>query len=201
MSEDPNSSAVVKELLGMVDEFLQHMAALEAENQDLRERLSSSASQEIVPVEEATAVLVVDPDVGQAKSLSGMLEKKGCQTTHASSSAEALRLCGEKEFGLIIVESELGDGSGLELLAKLREAATDAEQLIIVGFSSADIAVQALRVGASGFLLKPLTEDDVTEKLDDIFKQHQLKLRSKRYLNNLRSRYQKLLKNFHNGQD
>ena len=47
--------------------------------------------------------------------------------------------------------------------------------LIVVGFTSADIAVQALRVGASDFLLRPLTEADVADKLSTVFKERQLK--------------------------
>lgn len=198
MTEDGSKSSVlINELIGMIDEFLQHMAALEQENRDLRARLESAGSQEIPAVPQASKVLVVDGDETQAKVLVEVLEKRSCETTVVTSGADALASCAGNDYGLIIVESKLGDGSGLDILKQLKEKAPESDILIIVGFTSADTAVQALRLGAADFLLRPLTAEDVAEKLADLFKQQVLKTRSRGYLDNLRERYQKLLKVFY----
>jgi ActR/RegA family two-component response regulator len=202
VTEDGSKSSVlINELIGMIDEFLQHMSLLEQENRDLRARLENAgtegeaAAPEAAP--EACTVLVVDADETQSKVLTQVLTKQGCEPTVVTSGADALSACENTEYGLIIVESKLGDGSGLDILKQLAEKSPDTDILIIVGFTSADTAVQALRLGAADFLLRPLTEDDVADKLTELFKQQQIKTRSRRYLNNLRDRYQKLLKVFY----
>ncbi len=178
----------------MIDEFLQHMSALEQENQDLRAQLEHAGSQEVAVVAEPAKVLVVAGDEAQAKVLSDVLKRRHCAPTVVTSGTDALASCSDTEYALMIVESKLGDGSGLDILTQLKEKAPESEILIIVGFTSADTAVQALRLGAADFLLRPLTETDVADKLSEMFKQRQIKTRSRRYLNNLRDRYQKLLK-------
>lgn len=198
MTEDGSKSSVlINELIGMIDEFLQHMAALEQENRDLRARLESAGSKEVAEVPGTAGVLVVDADEAQAQVMVGVLQAQSCETTVVTSGAAALASCEKNDYGLIIVESKLGDGSGLDILKQLKEKAPESDILIIVGFTSADTAVQALRLGAADFLLRPLTADDVADKLSELFKQQQLKTRSRKYLNNLRDRYQKLLKTFY----
>jgi DNA-binding NtrC family response regulator len=188
---------LINELIGMIDEFLQHMSALEQENRDLRARLENAGSEEVAAVPEAARVLVVDGDEAQSRVLVSVLEKRSCKSTVVRSGAEALRHCADHDYNLIILESKLGDGSGLDILKQLKEKAPEADILIVVGFTSADTAVQALRLGAADFLLRPLTEADVAGKLAEMFKQQHIKKRSQRYLNNLRDRYQKLLKTFY----
>lgn len=199
MTEDGSKSSIlINELIGMIDEFLQHMSVLEQENRDLRARLESAGSDEVAAaVPEAGSVLVVDADEAQSQVLVGVLQKRSCKATVVTSGAEALASCKENNYSLIIVESKLGDGSGLDILKQLTEKAPESDILIIVGFTSADTAVQALRLGAADFLLRPLTEDDVADKLSEIFKQQQIKTRSRQVLNNLRERYQNLLKTFY----
>ena len=199
MTEDGSKSSVlINELIGMIDEFLQHMSALEQENRDLRARLESAGSEEVTEVPEAAAgVLVVDADEAQAKVLVDVLEARSSEATVVTSGAAALTSCDENDYSLIIVESKLGDGSGLDILKQLKEKAPESDILIIVGFTSADTAVQALRLGAADFLLRPLTTEDVADKISELFKQQQIKTRSRKYLNNLRDRYQKLLKTFY----
>lgn len=198
MTEDgKKSSVLITELVGMIDEFLQHMSALEQENRDLRARLESSGSEEVAETVEACNVLVVDADEAQSEVLVSVLKKRGCESTVVTSGADALAICAKGEFSLIIVESKLGDGSGLDILKKLKEKSPESDILIIVGFTSADTAVQALRLGAADFLLRPLTEEDVADKITELFKEQQIKKRSRKYLNNLRDRYQKLLKTFY----
>jgi len=191
------SSTLINELIGMIDEFLQHMSLLEQENRDLRARLENAGSEDTDTAPESSAVLVVDADKAQSEVLVRVLQKRNCGTTVVTSGAEALASCEKNDYSLIIVESKLGDGSGLDILKQLAEKSPNADLLIIVGFTSADTAVQALRLGAADFLLRPLTEEDVVEKLSELFKQQQIKTRSRRYLNNLRDRYQNLLKVFY----
>ncbi len=185
----------------MVDEFLQHMAALEQENRDLRARLESTGDETAPPEPAPTKVLIVGGDEAQSEVLREVLEGRGCETVTVATGADAVAACDGASFGMIILESKLGDGSGLDILQKLKDRAQEAEILIVVGFTSADTAVQALRLGASDFLLRPITQQDVGEKLSELLKRRQIKTQSRLYLNNLRNRYQNLLRDHFDDSD
>ena len=194
MSDNPQgNAALIQELLKMVDEFLRHMAALEAENRDLRAQLVSWGKEPGgTPEAELATALVVDPEPQRAAELMAMLGRAGCRAESVATGDAALHRLGRARFSLLVLESELGGESGLDLLERLREAAPETECLIVVGFTSADIAVQALRRGASAFCLRPVQEEELAARVREALGRQAIEQRSKRYLNDLRTRYERI---------
>jgi DNA-binding NtrC family response regulator len=190
---DQDSKALIDELLGMVDEFLKHMAELEAENQDLRQQLVSSGSEPKITGPEPVPVLIVDPEESRARSLGEMLERCGCRVSRVPTTTEALERLGAEEFNLVFVESQVGGDNGLGIIQQVKEAAPEADCLIVVGFTSADKAVQALRMGATDFFIRPVQEEDLLTRVGEILQRQRIEQRSRRYLADLRDRYQKIV--------
>lgn len=188
--KDP--AALIEELLRMVDEFLKHMDALEAENRNLRAQLVSSGSTPAPAAGDPVPVLVVDPEASRAEELIGILRRCGCQGTHVTGGDAALARLRSEAFHLVVVESELGSESGLDFVKRLREAAPEAECLIVVGFTSADTAVQALRLGASAFCIRPVQEDELQARVGELLQKRHIAQRSRRYLNDLRERFARI---------
>jgi two-component system response regulator PilR (NtrC family) len=108
--------------------------------------------------QEAGPVLVVD-DEESVRSLLGLLvQRAGAEAIAADSVAEARRLAAAHPGGglaLAIVDKNLPDGSGLDLLRWLRESAPEVPVMVVTGYGSAEAATQALRLGAFDYLLKP----------------------------------------------
>ncbi|MCB9558291.1 MAG: sigma-54-dependent Fis family transcriptional regulator [Deltaproteobacteria bacterium] len=82
----------------------------------------------------------------------------------ASSLASARQLVGTVEFDAAVVDLQLGDGSGLDLVAEIRVAHPRAEVIVLTGHGTIDTAIEAIRAGAYDYLRKPcpLEELDVT---------------------------------------
>jgi DNA-binding NarL/FixJ family response regulator len=86
----------------------------------------------------------------------------------AGTLAEARRLQRAIEPDLILLDVGLPDGSGLELLVEQHEHPTRAEIVVLSSFSDEETIVRAIRLGASGYLLKQESGDQVAEALQQI---------------------------------
>lgn len=204
MSEqDKDSAQWVGELLDLVDGFLEHMAALEEENQALRAQLGRPLADPSAADRRSTTeapTLVIDSDPGRAASLSDQLVRCGCTPTTTSSTAEALALLGKGDFAVAFVQGDLdgnGEPGGIAFIQQARETNPEIECIVVVGFSSADRAVQALRLGASDFMIHPVQQEDLESRVAAILGRRQITLRSRRYLSDFRQRYQDIRDRLH----
>ncbi|MDZ7702668.1 MAG: response regulator [Halobacteriales archaeon] len=89
------------------------------------------------------AVLHVDPDDESAAAVADELEAAGLSTVHrASTAAEALAALEEQSVGGVITEYDLPDGTGLELLNRVREAAPDTVCVLYTATGTDDIPTE-----------------------------------------------------------
>ncbi len=82
--------------------------------------------------------------------------KDGYQISEAGSLAEASRLMAERRFDLIIIDVNLPDGNGLDLINAEREAQNLVPIIVITGAGDIPLAVEAMQRGADNFLMKPI---------------------------------------------
>src|SRR4051812_40568654 len=104
-------------------------------------------------------VLVVDDDPLLQRNLLAWLPASGYEAIGAGSVAEATQVAGWESFDLAIIDLQLPDGSGIDVLQRLKERQPRLVCLILTGTATVDNAVAALRHGlAFDFLRKPVTE-------------------------------------------
>jgi len=101
-------------------------------------------------------ILVVEDDLDASDNLCDILELHGHRVWTAATAADALARPDLASISVILLDWNLPDASAPELLAELDAAAPDAEIIIITGHGEFEIAVAALREGASDYLLKPI---------------------------------------------
>ena len=101
------------------------------------------------------AVLVVDDEPGMRNFLVKTLGPRAGQVMAAGSAEEAEDLLRRHRFDLLILDITLPGKSGITLLKDLREQGNPCEVVLITAFADLDTAIEALRAGASDFLLKP----------------------------------------------
>jgi len=100
--------------------------------------------------------LAVDDDPNFLSALKELSEQSGFETTTVTSLADAKKKFEENIPDVVLMDLVLPDGSGFELLKDLEEAAASTEVVLITGHASVDSAVEALRLGVTDFLLKPI---------------------------------------------
>ncbi|WP_373232333.1 response regulator [Cohnella sp.] len=87
----------------------------------------------------------------------------------ASSAEEALDIAGEIPVALVITDIRMPEISGLELLTSLRRQYPDIKVIMLSGYSEFEYAKKALQQGAVDYLLKPVTQEEVSTCLKKVF--------------------------------
>jgi putative nucleotidyltransferase with HDIG domain len=105
------------------------------------------------------SVLVIDDETGPRDALKVIL--RPFFTIHAAESAQAaLQVLKQQHIDLITLDQKLPDRQGIDLLQDIKQQYTDIEVIIITGYGSLKSAMEGIRHGAAGYLLKPF---NVTE--------------------------------------
>jgi len=102
--------------------------------------------------------MVVDDEDGIRALLRPVFEKGGWAVETCPDAQSAMELLGREQFDLLIVDKNLPDRSGIELLRAARERGIETPALLITGNPTARLAGDLLALHVEGFLRKPFTE-------------------------------------------
>lgn len=108
-----------------------------------------------------TRVLVVDDEENIRLVLRTLLVKHGYEVTAASSAEEALEKVADEPPDFVIADVRMPGMSGIELVAKLREAGTEAVAIVMSAYGSVELALEAMKAGAYDYVSKPFKKDEV----------------------------------------
>ena len=111
--------------------------------------------------------LIVDDHEPTLVALSQLVDAEGYTTARAASIAEARSLLDASKFEVVLVDLNLPDGSGMNLLEDARNAGTSAV-VLITGQASVASAVAALRTGVTDYLTKPVDFDRLRSILNEV---------------------------------
>lgn len=102
-----------------------------------------------------TRILLVEGDALQADTIGASLRQKaGWEVTRAGTLLEAIRAAGEGSFDAAVLDADLPDGSGLDILDFLRIGSPGIRIMLLSDKSNESIAFHALSHGAGDFLVK-----------------------------------------------
>ncbi len=102
-----------------------------------------------------TLVLIVDDSPMDQALAAGLLKKHlGCETTTALDGGEGLQSIRDLKPDLIITDMQMPNLNGLEMVTRLREEGSQIPVVLMTAKGSEDLAVEALRIGASSYVSK-----------------------------------------------
>ena len=120
-------------------------------------------------------VLVVDDDAGLRKSLTLILEDAGYKVVMAGDAEEGLRKAKDTDPSLILVDVRMPGMDGLGFVESYRAAGGQAPLVVMTAYGGIDMAVNAIRHGASDFLAKPFGGEEVLLTLKKVEERENLK--------------------------
>jgi two-component system response regulator AtoC len=100
-------------------------------------------------------ILIVEDDANSAAMLSELVTQEGFSAVSAGSLGEARRAMAIRRPDLVLLDLVLPDGSGMDLFADV-ESLDQTDVVLITGHATVETSVQALRLGASDYLVKPI---------------------------------------------
>jgi len=118
-------------------------------------------------------VLVIDDDKGVTTSLSLLLKQSGYSPSTAKSPAEALSYLAENDVDLILQDmnfSRRTDGTeGLQLLENILSSNPSIPIILMTAWGSVPLAVEGMKKGASDFITKPWTNEQILHSVENAF--------------------------------
>jgi len=134
----------------------------------------------------ATArVLVVDDELSVREMLTTLLSQAGVPCSAASSAREALAMLEKTSFQAVISDLRMAPTSGLELLREVRAHFPSLAFLMATGVDDVRVGVQAMKLGADDYLLKPFDIDVVLLSLQRALERKQLEREVENYRRHL----------------
>lgn len=129
-------------------------------------------------------VLVVDDEPAIREILASHLTRAGHNVDMAATGQEALDRLGNADTDVCICDLRLPDFDGLEVIRRCKDKGIDVAFLIITAFASVNTAIEAMKLGANDYMMKPVQPDDVLIRLKHIADVSQLRDEN-RYLRKL----------------
>lgn len=122
-------------------------------------------------------ILIVDDELAIRLTLAEMLSNDGYQVTTAENGQAALEIISQDLFDLALIDINLGDMKGTDVLSAMREQSLDTVVIILTAHASLNTAIEALRQGAEDYLFKPCQADELREVIKKGLLKRQLDLR------------------------
>ena len=110
-------------------------------------------------------LIIIDDDFPFRERLSRSMQKKGFNVEIFSTSLETIERINVKNFDYAIVDMRLEDGSGLELIKKMKQKNPSTKSLLLTGYGNIATAVAAIKSGAIDYLPKPAEVDQIYDAL------------------------------------
>ncbi|RVT96845.1 sigma-54-dependent Fis family transcriptional regulator [Rhodovarius crocodyli] len=120
-------------------------------------------------------VLLVEDTPTQAEVAKAMLAALGHEVRHAATGAQALLLAQEWPADAVLVDLQLPDFSGFELMRRLRAEGSEAAMIVLTANGSVNTAVEAMREGAIDFIVKPYGKARLKVTLDNALENRALR--------------------------
>ena len=111
--------------------------------------------------------LIVDDHVGMRTTLQDILEDEGYQVSSASSGDEAIEICQDMNFDIILMDVRMPGINGVDAFRKIKTISKDTRVIMMSAYSIDEMKLEALKEGAIAFLQKPLDISQVLKLIEE----------------------------------
>ena len=129
-------------------------------------------------------VLIVDDDSSVRNTIYEYISNAGYNPTAASTAEEAIELVDNNDFAVVITDIRLPGMGGLEL-TKLIKKNNGADVIVVTGYSDDYSYEEAINIGASDFVIKPVRLEELLLRMRRVLKERQLSTERTRMMEKL----------------
>ena len=120
------------------------------------------------------SILIIEDTDSLREVLCTVLDCEGYRACGAASAEEALQLFAQQDFTLVLCDLKLPNKSGLDFLKEAREIKQGVPVIVMTAYGSIDIAVQAMKLGATDFISKPFDPAMLCNLIEQIAKHRRI---------------------------
>jgi len=130
-------------------------------------------------VKEMKPVLIVEDETIMRESLRDWLKDGGYEVETAKEGEEALEKIGKKEFSVAVLDLRLPGKDGLEVLKEATAKDPKIKGIVITAYPSVETAVEAMKIGAVDYMVKPFAPDALERAIQEILGPVQVEVKPK----------------------
>ncbi len=130
-------------------------------------------------------ILVIDDEKILRKRMKSLLELDGYETFTAGNGEESLEIFRKENPEIVLVDIKLPGIAGIEVLRQIKEEEKDTEVIMITGHAGIDSTIEALKIGAFGYLQKPLDYDELEIEIKKALKKQEIQKKLAEHVHNL----------------
>lgn len=119
-------------------------------------------------------VLIVEDELIIRTTLQEILQAEGYEVRSVDSTREALELVRARDFDVAICDVQLPDGDGIALMRNMLQIQANLFAIIITAYATVENVVEAFKIGAYDYIVKPVIFDDLLLKLERLFRHRSL---------------------------
>ncbi|HET9623865.1 MAG TPA: sigma-54 dependent transcriptional regulator [Kofleriaceae bacterium] len=112
--------------------------------------------------------MIVDDEAKLGRILVEMLEGAGHEVAHVTGGAEALRRVGAGALDVVITDLRMPDVDGMTVLRETRRLQPDADVVMMTAHATTQNAVEAMKLGAADYLIKPFAMDELRMRVANL---------------------------------
>jgi len=119
-------------------------------------------------------LLVTDDDKNLRTVLTKELTDEGFDVSAAENVKEALSILDSRDIDVLLLDLNMPDGNGMEVLKKIRSADIPVEVIFLTAYATVSTAVEAMKQGAYDYLTKPFKIEDLITVINKAYERKQL---------------------------
>jgi DNA-binding NtrC family response regulator len=120
-------------------------------------------------------LLLVDDDADMRTDIARFFARHGNNVEQCENGQQALDLLGQKSFDVMVLDLSMPGCSGLEVLKELQARQAECEVVVLSGTATIEAAVEAMKLGAREFLIKPVSLKELDRLVHKAFETGQLR--------------------------
>ncbi len=141
------------------------------------------------------AILIVDDEPDILLVMTANLKKEGYEVDTAEDGLEALERVGARDYDVIVVDHQMPRLTGMDFLDRLRNGAVqgarkDIPVIVVTAFGTIEMAVQAMKDGAYGYLTKPIRYEDLSLQVKNAVERRRLSAQIENLRHEVEEKYQ-----------
>ncbi|MBI3596767.1 MAG: response regulator [Nitrospirae bacterium] len=120
------------------------------------------------------SILIVDDEEHIRRLCSEILKRESYQTFTAASAKAAVELSRLQHFDLLLTDIGMPGMDGLKLLQTIKDNQKEIASVVMTGYGTIDNAVEAMKLGAQGFVIKPFSQEELVQSVEDALERYRL---------------------------
>jgi DNA-binding NtrC family response regulator len=120
------------------------------------------------------SILVAEDELLPRKNICRVLEEEGFQVREAADGTTAVEEIDTHDFDLVLVDLKMPGVDGMAVLDHVRKISPQTLVVIMTAYASLETSVEALRLGAQDYILKPIVLDGVVNKVRSLMEHKRL---------------------------